>query len=46
MAETQAVAGAIHQIGSIAHALLAAGDNDLGVAAADRLHRLLNRFQP
>ena len=45
MAETQAVAGAMHQIGSIAHTLLAAGDNDPGVAAADRLHRLLNRFQ-
>ncbi len=44
MAETQAVAGAMHQIGSIAHAP-AAGDNDPGVAAADRLHRLLNRFQ-
>jgi hypothetical protein len=39
-------AGAVHQIGGIAHALLAAGDNDLGVAAADRLHRLLHRFQP
>ena len=46
VAETQAVAGAVHQIGGIAHALLAAGDDDLGVAAADRLHRLLNRFQP
>ncbi len=45
VAETQAVAGAMHQIGSIAHTLLAAGDNDPGVAAADRLHRLLNRFQ-
>ena len=26
--------------------LSAAGNNDPGVAAADRLHRLLNRFQP
>ena len=30
----------------LAHALLAAGDHDVGVAAGDRLHRQMHRLEP
>lgn len=46
MAEAQAIARALNQIRSIAHALLAAGYHYLRLAAANGLYRLLHSFQP